>query len=124
VDIYQEPAEELSRLPEIVLLHPYRTYLYHTIIKSHFPISASIVYNTRMPKEKNSDEAKGHWQELAQSTPAAQAMPTQLTVRITNGAWFGIAMGIGFAIGFLISLLCLIAFVGFVIHSKYPGWLG
>jgi hypothetical protein len=54
------------------------------------------------------------------NTPLAWA-PPKLTVKITNGAWFGVAMGIGFAIGFLISFLCLVGFVGFVIMSKYPG---
>ena len=74
-----------------------------------------------MAKEK--DTTNKHWEELAEAA-GVPAVPAKLTVRLTNGTWFGVAMGIGFAIGFLISFLCLIAFVGFVIYSKYPGWLG
>lgn len=68
-----------------------------------------------MPQDK---EAKpNHWQELA-TNPGG--IPPQIKVRMTHGVWFGVAMGIGFAIGFLISFLILMAFVGFVIYSKFP----
>lgn len=62
-----------------------------------------------------------HWQEMADGSPAAPMVPSNLNVRLTHGVWFGVAMGIGFAIGFLISFLLLMAFVGFVIYSKFPG---
>jgi hypothetical protein len=68
-----------------------------------------------MPEKK-----PNHWQELADDNPRP-ALPTNLTVRLTHGVWFGVAMGVGFAIGFLISFLLLMAFVGFVIYSKFPG---
>lgn len=58
-----------------------------------------------------------HWQELATNSAG---IPSQIKVRLTHGVWFGVAMGIGFAIGFLISFLILMAFVGFVIYSKFP----
>lgn len=62
------------------------------------------------------------WEDLANEQPGVPNFPTpNLNVKLTHGAWFGIAMGIGFAIGFLISLLFLMAFVGFVIYSKFPG---
>jgi hypothetical protein len=71
------------------------------------------------------EQHPNRWEELASEKPASPSLPsTPLTVRLTHGAWFGIAMGIGFAIGFLISLLLLIAFVGFVIYSRFPGLFG
>jgi hypothetical protein len=70
-----------------------------------------------MPEAKKAN----HWEELVEEKPAALVPPTNMTVRLTHGAWFGVAMGIGFAVGFLISLLLLMAFVGFVIYSKFPG---
>jgi hypothetical protein len=60
-----------------------------------------------------------HWEELVDQK--LSTFPTNLTVKLTHGAWFGVAMGIGFAVGFLISLLLLMAFVGFIIYSKFPG---
>jgi hypothetical protein len=70
-----------------------------------------------MPESKKTN----HWEELAEDRPNVPATPSNLNVRLTHGVWFGIAMGIGFAIGFLISFLLLMAFVGFVIYSKFPG---
>jgi hypothetical protein len=70
-----------------------------------------------MPESKKTN----HWEELAEDHPNDPVAPSKLNVRLTHGVWFGIAMGIGFAIGFLISFLLLMAFVGFVIYSKFPG---
>jgi hypothetical protein len=68
------------------------------------------------PKKTN------HWQALAdERTAEPLPIPSDVNVKLTHGVWFGIAMGIGFAIGFLISFLLLMAFVGFVIYSKFPG---
>lgn len=71
-----------------------------------------------MPEAKKTN----HWQEMADDPTGSPLFPSSnLNVRLTHGVWFGIAMGIGFAIGFLISFLLLMAFVGFVIYSKFPG---
>lgn len=71
-----------------------------------------------MPETKKPN----HWEDLAEDRPGAPVFPqSNLNVRLTHGVWFGVAMGIGFAIGFLISFLLLMAFVGFVIYSKFPG---
>ena len=79
-----------------------------------------LCYNQCMPENKSSK-----WEALAQEQPGVPAFPTpNLNVRLTHGAWFGVAMGIGFAIGFLISFLFLLAFVGFVVYSKFPGLFG
>lgn len=75
-----------------------------------------IVTIQRMADNKKTN----HWEEMATNTPAP-VVPSNLNVRLTHGVWFGVAMGIGFAIGFLISFLLLMAFVGFVIYSKFPG---
>ncbi len=70
-----------------------------------------------MPESKKSN----HWQELAEERPGAPVFPSShLTVKLTHGVWFGIALGVGFAIGFLISFLLLLAFIGFIIYSKFP----
>jgi hypothetical protein len=70
----------------------------------------------------NDNKKSNHWEELVQEKPGTPLFPqTNLTVRLTHGVWFGVAMGIGFAIGFLISFLLLMAFVGFIIYSKFPG---
>lgn len=74
-----------------------------------------------MPQPKRSN----HWEQLASENPPAAYVPSsQLSVKLTHGVWFGIAMGIGFAIGFLISFMLLIAFVGFVVYSRFPGLFG
>ena len=71
-----------------------------------------------------SDTKKTHWEELAHPEAAPLLPSTDLTVRLTHGVWFGVAMGVGFAIGFLISFLFLVAFIGFVFYSKFPGLFG
>jgi hypothetical protein len=75
-------------------------------------------------KNLSIDENVNHWESVAHTKNTGPNLPTNLTVKITNGTWFGVAMGIGFAIGFLISFLCLIAFVGFVVYSRFPGLFG
>lgn len=70
---------------------------------------------------------KNHWQQLAADDrpPLPAALPaSELTVRLRHGVWFGLAMGIGFALGFLMSFLCLLALVGFIVSTRFPGLVG